>query len=666
MRSTLVFVLVAVSYYLTGIFGLGIDPVGGFATLVWPPAGIAVAAALLCGPWICPAIVVGAFFVNLTSGALPLAALGIGIGNAAEAWVAVFLLRHLASDFRVDLLRVRDVLQFAVLAAGVSTAVSATVGTSVLVATGTLSGTAFGATWMAWWLGDMLGVLIVGAFLVAWARVLQPTFLEKFSQWLEMILIAGITAVLAMHVFQIQQIGFLLSPPNLYLILPSLFWAAFRFGLKGATAGVLITSTIAIYGTARHVGPFWDGSVSSSLMHLQSYLVAIGLTTSLLSAAIAEKLAALALIDRRKNEFLALLAHELRNPLAPIASGVGVLRNPNLNAAVKERTLAVIEKQLGNAQRLIDDLLEVSRASHGKIALHKSRVNISALIGHVGDNLRPTFASKQQTLTLNLPQQELWAEVDETRCEQIVTNLLQNAGKYTAEHGRITLDLTAAAGEVTIDVSDNGVGMDAEMVARAFDLFSQSDKSLARSKGGLGIGLTMVKKLAELHGGHVTVKSRPGVGSTFTVVLPVGAAAEATAPVPASSPPVALTRSMDILIVEDNIDAAEMYERLMRQWGHNVTVVHDGREALAALEIHRPDLVFLDIGLPDIDGYEIAKRIRQDPRWAMLTLVAMTGYGQEEDRQKADAAGFNNHLLKPTMPSELKKFVQGIAARASR
>lgn len=354
--------------------------------------------------------------------------------------------------------------------------------------------------------------------------------------------------------------------------------------------------------------------------------------------------------DRRKDEFLATLAHELRNPLAPIRSGLDVL-NRAPDEATRRRAEQTIERQLGHMVRLVDDLLDVSRISRGKIELQRTMLELRAVIETAVETSRPTLEEGKHALSVSMPEEPLWVDGDLTRLAQVVANLLNNAAKYTPEGGHVDLDVHAEGGDVVIRVKDDGMGIEAHALPRVFELFTRGALHRGRAQGGLGIGLSLVRDLVDMHGGTVTAES-PGVGggSTFTVRLPLAAVRSVESGAAASAARVDACdecRARRILVVDDNVDAAEMLAAMLELRGHGTRVAHDGPDALvAAREIH-PDVIFLDIGLPGMDGYEVARQLRADPAFEVTVLVALTGWGSQDDKERALEAGFDVHLTKP-------------------
>jgi PAS domain S-box-containing protein len=376
--------------------------------------------------------------------------------------------------------------------------------------------------------------------------------------------------------------------------------------------------------------------------------------------------------DRRKNEFLAMLAHELRNPLAPIANAVRVLRLGDGDERSVREASEMLERQVGLMVRLVDDLLDMSRITRGKIELRKRRVELAPIIGQAVEATRALYKSMNHELTVTLPPQPVYLYADSTRLTQVVGNLLNNACKFTGKGGHVWLTVEYEGAQAIIRVRDNGIGIAAQQIPQLFDMFTQVDTSPERSQDGLGIGLTLVKSLVEMHDGTVEARSDGlGRGSEFVVHLPT--LVEASEPLSektvdeeaVSEPAQALRRR--ILVVDDNEDAAEWLATLLNLTGHETYVARDGVEAIRAAERLLPDVVLLDIGLPALDGYEVCRRIREQPWGRDLVLVAVTGWGQEEDRQKSREAGFDRHLIKPVDDQVIMSLLASLpAVKAAR
>jgi PAS domain S-box-containing protein len=362
--------------------------------------------------------------------------------------------------------------------------------------------------------------------------------------------------------------------------------------------------------------------------------------------------------DRRKDDFLATLAHELRNPLAPIRTGLQVMKMAAGNPEAAEQARGVMERQMAVMVRLIDDLLDVSRITRGKLELRRERVELAVLVRGAVEGSRPLIEASAHTLTVTLPPEPAWLDADPTRLAQVFANLLTNAAKYTDRGGRIALAAERHGGEVVVTVKDTGIGIAAEHLPKLFEMFSQVAPALERSHGGLGIGLSLVKGLVEMHGGSVGARSDgPGKGSEFVVRLPVAGGTAAPRPrLPVGGEGAAGPRRR-ILVADDNRDAADSLAMVLRLGGHEVHAVHDGQEAVEAAAWFRPDLALLDIGMPKLNGYEVARRIRAQPWGRGVLLVALTGWGQEEDKRRAREAGFDQHLTKPAAPADLERLL---------
>ncbi len=350
--------------------------------------------------------------------------------------------------------------------------------------------------------------------------------------------------------------------------------------------------------------------------------------------------------DQRKDEFLAMLAHELRNPLAAIGNAVIVTTRSRLKEHI-DWSMDVITRQMKHLTRLIDDLLDVSRISRGKIELRKDVLDATPILDSAAVTVRPLVEERKHSLDVSIDRGNLWVDVDPTRLEQVVVNLLNNAAKYSENEGHIWLSARNEGGEVVISVKDQGVGIPPEKLPQMFELFAQGDRSLARSEGGLGIGLTVVKKLVEMHGGRITAKSGGlGKGSEFTIRLP-GAPRPAVPRGEVSAPAAIASRKARILVVDDNADTRRGMVRLLKLIGHEVATAHDGHEAIKVARKFGPEFILLDIGLPGMDGYEVASRLRREEWCKDAVIVAVSGYGQDEDRRRSKEAGFDFHLIKP-------------------
>ncbi len=375
--------------------------------------------------------------------------------------------------------------------------------------------------------------------------------------------------------------------------------------------------------------------------------------------------AALRDADRRKDEFLALLAHELRNPLAPIRYALAVNKKGGGTPEQRNEAEGVIERQVAHMSRLLDDLLDVSRVTRSRLELKKSPTELAAVVASAVETARPMLEAKHHALSIDLPTHAVRFEADLVRLAQVLSNLLINAAKYTDPGGQIRLRAVQEGNDLLISVGDNGIGIAADMMPRLFTIFSQAEDVLGRAEGGLGIGLSLVRGLVTLHGGSVEVRSDgPGRGSEFIVRLPIGApaaAAQIDAPaegaVPGGS---AAGAGLKILVVDDNRDAADSCATLLELSGHHVQTAYTGRNALELAETFRPHALLLDIGLPDFDGYQLARKIRAAPWGGSIVLIALTGWGQEADRRRAFDAGFDYHLTKPIAPETVESLLRSL------
>jgi CheY-like chemotaxis protein len=372
--------------------------------------------------------------------------------------------------------------------------------------------------------------------------------------------------------------------------------------------------------------------------------------------------------DQRKDEFLAMLAHELRNPLAPISTGAHLLKLLHSDNTQITQTCSIIVRQVDHMTSLVDDLLDVSRVTRGLVSLSTQVLDLKRVVDDAAEQIRPLNSARRHRLAIELPAAPAYVKGDHKRLVQVVANLLGNANKYTPEGGTIQLRLDANGDDYVLSVHDDGIGMEAPLVERVFDLFTQAERTPDRSQGGLGLGLALVKSLVELHGGVVSASS-PGLGkgSTFTVRLP----RFSQDLVPAAQPPALDVRTghgapLRILLVDDNVDAVHTLQMFLRSGGHQVEVAYAAGAAIELAKVLVPEVCLLDIGLPDFDGNELARRLRLLPQAAGATLVAMTGYGRQQDRELSMAAGFDHYLVKPVNTRQLSEILAAVAEAGMR
>jgi signal transduction histidine kinase len=659
-----------VVYFLGARLGLSMAFAAEQVTAVWPPTGIALAAVLLFGRRVWPAITVGAFLANLTSGAPAAVALGIAAGNTLEAVIAGWLLQR-ALCFSSSLAGIKDVLGLAVFGAGLSTMVSATVGVTSLCLGGVEPWSKFASLWSLWWLGDAVGDLVIAPLLLTAACSLRTWEPGQRVRYAEAAILLVLFSVICLIVFAGAIARGVSHHPLEYVLFPFIIWAALRFGQLGTSVLTFVAAGIAIWGTLRGFGPFADGSVHESLILLTSYMAVVALTGLLLAATMHERnlvarrqaddhavtqalYAQLREANRHKDEFLALLGHELRNPLAPIRNGLEVLKLPGADPAITERARQMIERQVEHMVRLVDDLLDVSRIIRGKIELRREAVELATVVARAVESSQPLIEAEGHELTVGWSSEPLWLNGDPVRLAQIVGNLLSNAARYTEKGGRIWLTIGREQQEAVLKVRDTGIGIARDVLPRIFEMFFQAQRNTKDAQGGLGIGLSLVRGLVEMHGGRIDAYSAgPGKGSEFVVRLPL---------MPSEAGEGRRTEVYDrkgvpprrVLVVDDNQDAADSLAMLLRLDGHHVEAAYDGPSALRQAEENPPGVVFLDLGMPHMDGYELARCLRAQPALQGTLLVAVTGWGQPEDRQRTKEAGFDHHLVKPVERDALR------------
>jgi PAS domain S-box-containing protein len=403
---------------------------------------------------------------------------------------------------------------------------------------------------------------------------------------------------------------------------------------------------------------FWADIVTTSLRDAQGELR--GYAQVMRDMSERKRMEELEEQGRRVNEFLAMLAHELRNPLAPIRNALGIMAVSRETSPQIAWCREVIERQTNHLTRLVDDLLDMSRITRGKMQINGVPMDLNSAVERAVEAARPVVDQRRHRIEVRLPPEASPVTGDITRLTQVFLNLINNAAKYTPEGGRIEIEVRCELEDCFVRVTDNGLGIPPDLLERVFDLFAQGERTLDRSEGGLGIGLTLAKRIVLLHGGTITAESEgPGKGSTFTVRLPrlrLEVRPDAPKDRGAAFPPSARKRS--ILVVDDNADAAASVAMFLRMLGHDVDIESDGNAALKRIIASPPEIVLLDIGLPGLDGYEVARRVRERPEGQGIRLYAMTGYGQEEDRKRAIASGFDAHLVKPVPPAELLQLIE--------
>ncbi|GEM_PF-3457303 len=654
-------ILIFTAYFAAAQFGLAFgNPVGGFASLVWPPSGIALAVILLWGFRYWPAIFIGAFANSLYIGSTVPVALGIGLGNALEAVLAGYFIRR--KEFHTSLNRLQDILKF-ITFTSIATAIGAFIGSTSLLLSGIISDSAYNLAWRTWWLGDVLGVLVVTPLLLTWLTV--PSFKKPFStrKKIELFALASVivifSLIISLDIF--DEVAIFLG------IYTLLLWATLGFGQRGSSLSLFILFILYSTGTVLDPQFFNEIGLGKDFFQLQIFITVTSIIMMALAADFLERKSTeekLRSANKFKDEFLTTLAHELRNPLSPILSSLDLIEASDLKDASLKQPLGTIGRQIRYMARLIDDLLDISRVSRGKILLRKEVTDIKEVINHAVETVTPLIQKKQHNLHITLPVRPVSLETDPLRIEQVLVNLLNNAAMYTHVGGHIWLSCMRKNDEIAIKVRDSGAGIAPDALAGLFENSGTVLHSLGYRQGGLGIGLKLIKILVELHSGRIKVYSEGlNKGAEFTVYLPARRESDRLAQSrlindsnKSDSVPNLETQFEDkVLVVDDNKDAADSLGRLLEKLGKNVKVAYDGPAALEIARDYNPEIIFLDIGLPGMDGYEVARQLRKENNKSIL--IAVTGYGQEDDKRRSLEAGFNRHLVKPIGIAELKSVI---------
>jgi len=536
--------VVFITYVITARLGLLAAPVEGFATLIWPPSGIALAAIVLFGYRLFPFVFLAAFSVNLWEGAPVLAALGIGFGNASEAAVGAYLLKNVA-DFRPTLDRLRDALSLALYAAILSTLVSATIGTTALWLTGSLGPGTYNITWLAWWLGDMLGVLIIAPLVMVW-RHPQSRNWTRSRHWVaEAALMLNSLAIVALITFEVWKIPEFTRFAKTYFVFPWLIWSAIRFGQHGTSLSTFLIAAVAIASTLAGHSAYSIEPASLGLLHLQTFLTIVALTGMALAAVSTELKAQKANLEeivrtrtsqlvkaneeqkaavRSREEILAVVSHDLNSPLTSIHTSISLLAKcvdtmPPEKRVLSHRLIEIIEGSTRQMRRLIADLLDLSSIRAGSFSLHKQEHPVESLVNELVETFRPVGLQKQIHIQVNarIPSQLSSVACDRERIFQVLSNIVGNAVKFSPVGGTITLEVEHLSKDLRISVTDEGPGISSEQLGLIFERFWRAKD---KGKAGSGLGLYIAKGIVEAHGGRIWAESAPGRGSTFRFTLP--------------------------------------------------------------------------------------------------------------------------------------------------
>lgn len=648
--------VLAVLYTVSAKVGLTLALVQSNATAIWPPTGIALAALMLFGYRLWPGIFIGAFLANVTTQGTILTSLGIAFGNTLEAVIGAYLAYRFAAG-RYSFERVRDASLYIVLVALIAPCVSATIGVASLALGGFIDEGITQTVWFTWWLGNVVSALLLTPFLLLWANNFRIPRAKKYG--FELLIFALILVFSMELVFGERLIG-----DNGYpvFLMPLFVWVALRFTPRETMTAVMTVAVLSIQKTLQGLGPFADqATVNESLLFLQLFVAVVATTSLLLAIVVRERhRAEMALqeADRAKDDFLNALSHELRNPLASMFGYIQLLQLGALRFAQRSKILENLTAEVQHVTHLLEDLLDLSRIRRGRMQLQKEPWDVNVLVREVAASVEPMMKERGHVLEMGLADKPLMVSADSARFKQILINLLSNAAKFTDRGGSLRLTVFRSDGYASVAVADTGQGIDPKQLPRIFDLYAETDRSVPHARAGLGIGLTLVKKLVDMHKGYVVAESEGlGKGSVFTVSFPLIEVKES-----ALSPHLRTNQRTlreekkkersrvrrRVVIVDDNKKAADVFAELLRQLGHEVEIAYSGKDALDLLSTYPADIAILDIGLPGMDGYQVAREILK--RFAphrRTVLIALSGYGQEEDKRRAHDAGFEHYLVKP-------------------
>jgi len=660
-------------YFIAGRIGLGIRPVDTFAPLVWPATGIAFAAVVLYGYRLWPVILLAAFAVYFSLGAGFLIAFGIACGNTLESLAGAYVLKRYIG-FNPAIARLRDTVWLIAIVL-VAPLMGASIGVASLWFGGELTSAAVGTAWSSWWIGDAFGVLIIGSLLFRW--VSAPLFQRTALQYLELCTVVAVTFLTSVLIFWMPQGEFDFD----YFIFIPLTWAALRTGPRGMALAIFTAAIMSIAGTLAGQGPY---ATHQGLFYLQVYIGILSMLFLIFTVIIEERKRAQVLLkhhvneleqslhkvsseDEAKKDFLAILSHELRNPLSAILSSVELLRLKEVHTPDTSELLQTIDEHIQAMTSMLDDLIDVARISRNKLTLRNETLSLDSLIDRSVRTAQVLIRSRGHTLSVIKPEHDLFLDADPIRLEQILVNILNNAAKYTKPNGTIELVARKEGDMAVIRVSDSGIGIPKNMLGRIFEPFFQVERGKLATEG-LGVGLPLTRQLVEMHGGTIEATSEgEGRGSQFIVRLPLPVQTH----LPLVSPPRLqggrplrhVKNARTILVVDDNEVAAKALGRLLELRGHDVRIAYNGSEAVDKARQFRPEIIILDIGLPDIDGYEVVRIVKEQKNYSPA-FIALTGYGQPQDKERALKEGFHIHLTKPVNLKEIEAAFRKVPRRA--
>ena len=661
-RTLLLVGLLTALYFVAGKLSLKLAFLYASASPVWPPAGIALAALLLLGYRAWPAIFIGAFLVNLTTAGNVLTSLGIATGNTLEAVLGAWLILRFAGGRRVfD--RAYNVFAFA-LAVGLSTLVSPSIGLTGLALGGFADWANYPAIWLTWWLGDLSGAVMFAPLGILWLgkpwRRINPA--RDFEVAILLVVLAILTEVVFGGWFSISALNY----PIAFILGPIIVWTAFRLSARETATGLFVLSAIAIWGTLHRYGPFVRPDDNQSLLLLQSFNVLTSITAMALAAGMAEQRRAEAALEqqratveaanRTKDNFLAMLSHELRTPLTPVLAALDLLKTAAPLTAELHSTLAMMRRNIELESQLIDDLLDLTRITKDKMHLDFESVDAHQAIANVVEICASEVSAKKLQVQLELQAADFHVMADPAKFQQIIWNLFKNAIKFTGEGGRITISSANHLPQIlTIGLSDTGIGIEPEIMERIFNPFEQGERSFQRRFGGLGLGLTISKSLAQAHGASLIAKSEGrDRGATFLLTMKTAELDEASAK-PLVVRAQASAGSLRILLVDDHPDTCAALEKLLKLRGHTVIAAPNMHAALGIAASDSFDLLISDVGLPDGNGMDLLRYLR-----AMRPIrgIAISGFGADADIRRSLEAGFSEHLVKPVKLEKLEAAMQ--------
>lgn len=665
-RTVLTLGILTVVYFVAAKLSLKLAFLHASASPVWPPAGIALAALLLLGYRVWPAIFVGAFVVNLTTAGNFFTSFGIATGNTLEAVVGAWLMHRFAGGVQVfD--RAQNVFKFALVVL-ISTLVSPTIGLTSLALAGFADWGNYSAIWLTWWLGDATGDFIVAPLLILWYAA--PSRRWNRAALLEVILLFLLLFGLGQLVFG----GWLPLSSRNYPIAsvfgPLVVWTAFRFTQRETATGIFILSALAVWGTLRGYGPFALENANESLLTLQASTGILIMTAMALAAGMAERRRAESALEqqratveaanRTKDNFLAMLSHELRTPLTPVLAALDTLKAERQPPAELDATLAMMRRNIELESQLIDDLLDLTRITKDKMQLQFEPVDAHQAIANVVEMCAAEASAKKLQVRFDLQASDFRVMADPAKFQQIIWNLFKNAIKFTGENGVITLSSANHLPQIlTLGVGDTGIGIEPEIMEKIFNPFEQGERSFQRRFGGLGLGLTISKSLAQAHGASLIAKSEGfNRGATFLLTLKTADLEEAVATPRAPDAQTAPT-GLRVLLVDDHPDTCAALERLLTLRGHQVTAAHNMREALVTASHGSFDLLISDVGLPDGNGMDLLRTMRT---LQPIRGIAISGFGMDTDIGKSLEAGFAEHLVKPVKLEKLEAAIARVMA----